>query len=671
MTNLTRSILKTVFLFLCTQFIVLTISFGQTKTDQIHALISRYADYGKFNGSVLVAEAGGVVYKKGFGLANMEWDIPNQPDTKHRIASITKQFTAMLIVQLVAENKLLLHEPISTYLPDYPKKNGDIITIHHLLTHTSGTPEIDVFMNYRDIERDRYRPEELMRLAAEQPLQFTPGSTFAYSNPGYVILGVIIETITGKSYEQVLQEKILTPLKMYNTGYDHQYTVLKNRASGYEKMYLRGTYVNTNYVDMSIPYAAGSMYSTVEDLYLWDQALYTEQLLPQKYMDLLFDAYIPAWRTQQYGYGWFLNEMPIGRSGEQVETIKHGGGINGFNTLITRIPSSRMVVVLLNNTGSAPLYEMTIAISGILYEQAYDPKKSIAYSLQAAIRKEGLAAGLAYHTEIKDSDDYYLDEDEMNIAGYEFLLAGEATEAAAMFKLNVEAFPDKFNVYDSYGEALMVLGNKARAIENYQKSVALNPKNRNGINMLKELGVEIAELQEDRFDVLKTDRTWSKEIFHFPLAFAKEIEYEGIEDARFPAGWRQTDSPDFWSYAFAWRINAPAALPKKELEAALQVYFDGLMKSVNKEKDKVLPRTRARFQKTKGATDACSYIGEVNLYDAFATQKPLTLNVTVNQYSFNQNEEFVVLFRFSPQAFDHEVWQKLKAITLREEVGGK
>src|SRR5688500_8955831 len=129
------------------------VSYGQTKVDKLDKLISVYAEYGKFNGSVLVAEKGKVIYKKGFGLADMEWNIPNQPDTKHRLGSITKQFTAMAIMQLVEQGKLKLDVPISTYLPDYPKRHGDVITVHHLLTHTSGIPNMTSFPRFGKIGR--------------------------------------------------------------------------------------------------------------------------------------------------------------------------------------------------------------------------------------------------------------------------------------------------------------------------------------------------------------------------------------------------------------------------------------------------------------------------------------------------------------------------------------
>src|SRR6185369_11378886 len=262
-----RIIMKTIFLGVFALIAMLNGSCGQSKIEKLDKLISAYAEYGKFNGSVLVAEKGEIIYKKGFGLANMEWGISNQPATKFRLGSVTKQFTAMLILQLVSENKLKLDVPISTYLPDYPKKNGNIITIHHLLTHTSGIPDFTSFPNFREMMRDPYRPEEIVSLFADSVLEFTPGEKFQYSNSGYILLGYLIEKITGKSYEQVLQNKILTPLKMNNTGYDHNSTVIKNKASGYNK--LGNTFQNANYVDMSIPFSAGAIYSTVEDLYLW------------------------------------------------------------------------------------------------------------------------------------------------------------------------------------------------------------------------------------------------------------------------------------------------------------------------------------------------------------------------------------------------------------------
>ncbi|MFT5053841.1 MAG: CubicO group peptidase (beta-lactamase class C family) [Psychroserpens sp.] len=461
-------------------------SFGQTKVERIEELVSKFSEYGDFNGSVLVSEKGKVIYKSGFGLANMEWDIPNETDTKFRLASVSKQFTAMLIVQLAAEGKLNLHAPISTYLPDYPKQNADIITAHHLLTHSSGTPNYTSFSNYRkDMVRNSFRPVDLVQLFADSALLFTPGSKFDYSNSGYSLLGYLVEVITGKSYGEVLQEKIFLPLNMVNSGYAGDRSLLKNRASGYDKN--GSSYINTNYINMSVAFGAGGIYSTVEDLYLWDQALYTEDLLPKKYMDLVFEKQMPT-GGEHYGYGWDVGETTIGNTEDRVETVGHNGGINGFNTIITRIPADQSSIILLNNAGGAPLNTMTRAICGILSEQSYDmPKQSIATNLQKIIDKKGIEAGVSFYHLVKDSSNYYISEGQMNTIGYEFIWDDKLSEAIAVFKLNVDAFPEAFNTYDSYAEVLLTQGDSTLAIKNYQISVNLNPENKNGIEVLKKL----------------------------------------------------------------------------------------------------------------------------------------------------------------------------------------
>ncbi len=472
------------------------LTFSQSKQEQITKLIDTYTEYKTFNGSVLVAENGKVIYKKGFGFANMEWDIPNAPNTKHRLGSVTKQFTGMLILQLAENGKIDLQAPVTKYLPEYPKASGDIITIHHLLTHTSGIPNYTSFPDFfQNKSRNPYTPTEFVKEFSEMDLDFTPGEKFSYSNSGYFLLGVLIEKISGKSYEQMLQEKIFTPLNMTDSGFDHHATILKNRATGYEKD--GGEFVNSRYLDMSIPYAAGSLYSTVEDLYLWDQGLYANTLLSKASMDLFFGKHIEA-MGGYYGYGWAVGTAAIGNTEERIETISHGGGINGFNTLIARGPSDKLLIVLLNNTGGAPLNAMAKAIRGIMYDKTYDfPKKSVANAMYDEIESNGMEAALVRYNTIKSSSDYDLDESDMNSMGYKLLQSEKLDEAAVVFKLNVEAFPKSFNAYDSYAEALMTQGNKEEAIVNYKKSVEMNPNNQNGIDYLKKLGVDVSEFEKE------------------------------------------------------------------------------------------------------------------------------------------------------------------------------
>ncbi len=209
---------------------------AQDKATKIDQLVSRYNKYGQFNGSVLVADNGKVIYKKGFGLANMEWNIPNQPDTKFRLGSITKQFTATLILQLVEQGKVKLDGKLTDYLPDYRKDTGDKVTIHNLLSHTSGIPSYTSLPGFMtNVSRNPYPVDDFIKKYASGDLEFEPGTKFVYDNSGYFLLGAIIEKVTGKPYEQVLRENIFDPLGMKNTGYDHWGTILEKRATGYTR----------------------------------------------------------------------------------------------------------------------------------------------------------------------------------------------------------------------------------------------------------------------------------------------------------------------------------------------------------------------------------------------------------------------------------------------------
>jgi len=242
-----------------------TAALAQDKTQKIDALLKAYYDYGQLNGAVLVSENGKVIYKKGFGMANMEWEIPIQPDTRFRIASVTKQFTATLILQLVEEGKIKLDGKITDYLPDYRKDTGDRVTIHQLLNHTSGIPSYTGLPGFFQNEsRTPYGVKDFVKKFASGDLEFEPGTKYSYNNSAYFLLGAIIEQITGKPYARVLQERIFDPVGMKDSGYDDDAPLIKKRAAGYQKT--PNGYENAAYLDMLLPYSAGSLYSTVEDL---------------------------------------------------------------------------------------------------------------------------------------------------------------------------------------------------------------------------------------------------------------------------------------------------------------------------------------------------------------------------------------------------------------------
>ncbi len=487
---------KRVFLFLgaasCCLWVLSGSASGQVisqdKVGKIDSLMQAYHDNGRFNGAVLVAEGGKVIYKKGFGLANMEWDIPNTPGTKFRIGSVTKQFTSMLVLQMVGEGKIRLDGKLSDYLSYYRPDTGKKVTIHHLLTHTSGIPSYTNLPNFtREAMRTPYGVEEFVKKFCSGDLEFEPGARFSYDNSGYFLLGAIVEKIAGKPYEEVLEQRIFQPLGMRNSGYDHHQTILSHRAAGYSES-LAG-FKNAAYIDTSSPFAAGAVYSTVEDLYLWDQALYTDKLLSPQLKGLLFMPHAQG-PGPAYGYGWYVGKKTLPRSKREIAFTTHGGGISGFGALIERLTEDRHLVVLLSNTGPTTTGEMSTVIARILYDEPYElPKKSIARTLYKTIQDQGLEAGLSQYRKLKKAQpmEYDFRFAELNSLGYA-LLEGERTDdAIRIFQLNVESFPRDGNAYDSLAEAYAAKGDKTQAIKNYAKSLELDPENTNAVEQLKRL----------------------------------------------------------------------------------------------------------------------------------------------------------------------------------------
>ncbi|HEY0762655.1 MAG TPA: serine hydrolase [Pyrinomonadaceae bacterium] len=481
---------------------ILLFAFQQLALAQDHAakiqeLLALAHKYRQFNGSALVAENGKVVYKGAFGLANMEWNIPNTPDTKFRLGSITKQFTATLTLQLVEQGKIKLDAKISDYLPDYRKDIGQKVTIHHLLTHTSGIPSYTSQPGFfENVSRNPYKVDEFVKKYASGDLEFEPGSKYSYNNSGYFLLGAIIEHVTGKPYEQVLKENIFAPLGMNNTGYDHHNTILPKRATGYSKT--PDGYTNSLYLDMSIPYAAGSMYSTVEDLFLWDQALYTNKVLSEQSKALMYKPFL-----DNYAYGWVVRNASFKQNDKDVPIIMHGGGINGFTTLLVRFPQEKNVIVLLDNTGTEYLDRLSDSIAKLIYNQPYQPPKmSIVPVLEQTITQKGIEAGVAQYRELKtnQSATYDFAEPELNALGYRLLRNGRAKEAVEVFKLNVEAYPQAANTYDSLAEAYVAVNERELAKQNYKKSLELNPSNTNAAEILKTFDKPVVTVDPKIYD---------------------------------------------------------------------------------------------------------------------------------------------------------------------------
>jgi len=324
---------------------------------KVDEYISPYLKIGNFSGSILIAKEGRILLSKGYGMADLEHDVPNTPQTIFRLGSVTKQFTSMAIMQLQEKGRLNVDDPIAKYLPTYP--NGEEITIHHLLTHTSGIPDFGDFPDLRKTIMIPSPLEKTVQRFKDKPLEFTPGEKFKYSNSGYILLGYIIEKVCGTSYEEFLEENIFQPLNMMSSGYDHHDTLLKHRASGYS--IVGGGLTNAAYIDMSIPHAAGALYSTVEDLYLWDRVLYTEKLVKKSSLDKMFTPF-----KGNYAYGWNVLSL------FDRKVINHGGGIDGFRTNIARYVDDDVCIVVLSNIETAPVDKISKDLAAILFGEEYE-----------------------------------------------------------------------------------------------------------------------------------------------------------------------------------------------------------------------------------------------------------------------------------------------------------
>lgn len=311
-----------------------------------------------FNGSILVGKKGQILLAKGYGIANFEHDIPNKSTTKYRVGSISKQFTSTSILLLEERGLLQVDDAISKYIPDFP--NGDAITFHHLLTHSSGIPNFIRFPDFADIKGNYSSLVSTIDRFKHKPLEFSPGTTFNYCNSGYILLAHIIELTTGDSYEHFLYNHIFSPLSMHNTGLDDYKTILKDRASGYEMT--DNQMKNSEFIHMSIPKGAGSIYSTVEDLYLWDRSLGTNKILNTSSLEKLFTSYI-----DNYGYGWYIDQLSI--KNKLRKRIHHSGGIFGFQNQLHRYADDDIVIIISSNIGTSDIYPLSVELASYLFEE--------------------------------------------------------------------------------------------------------------------------------------------------------------------------------------------------------------------------------------------------------------------------------------------------------------
>lgn len=460
------------------------------KAQKIDEILSAYHQFDLFNGSVLIAKNGKEVLKKSYGKSNFSWDINNSPTTKFRIGSLTKQFTALIILQLKQEGKLKLDDKVIQHLPWYFKNTGSKLTIHHLLSMTSGLP------NYTDeansiMEREELIPKEFAFKYFKDTLLFDPGKNITYCNTGYYILGLIIEAVTDKTYENVLQERIFNVLGMSNSGVETPNQTIPNLAEGYT--WYMGDYIIPHSINMkTMTFSAGTIFSTVEDLFLWDKSFYTNKLLNDENRKLMCTRYLP-----NYGYGVAVNSMKnyLGTN-KDVTLISHDGGIGGYSSYMARIPEDSIFVVLLDNTRAGMRGNDLVGISNNLIPVFYDintelPNPVAYIELLRWIKATSIDEGISQFKNAVNSNKVVYNfngfENSLNIIGYNYISNGDLISAVKILKLNTEQFPNSANAHDSLGEAYFKNKQMDLALQHYKKSYQLDPKNDNAKNMIEQI----------------------------------------------------------------------------------------------------------------------------------------------------------------------------------------
>jgi CubicO group peptidase (beta-lactamase class C family) len=443
------------------------------EAERIDQYMTRWHQIGRFNGSALVARDGQVILKKGYGFANLEWGVPNRTDTRFRLYSISKQFTTVLLFQLAAEGKINLDGKLTDYLPAYRKDTGNRVTLDQLLRHTAGIPCYINDARQRPQGKPAYKwdghyeREAFIRDFLSEDLLFEPGSRYKYSNTGYFLLALVAEKVTGQTYAENLQKRFFDPLGMKNSGVDSDLRIITGRADGYEKA--AGGYRNTSYINPDNLLGAGNVYSTVEDLFVWNQALETSKLLPGEWRNRMASVY---WKEPQqehaYSLNYFTRRLP---SGDTIRYTGFSGGGPGFNTDAFRFLDTGLIVILLDNSTQYNHWKIAPDIHEIMAGREPDPPKPLVSDVLAdLVTKEGRRAALARYEVIKNKTDQFDSgalESELNSLAYNTMKIGDLANALELFRFNVELFPDSWNTHDSLGEALLATGDRARSDQSH------------------------------------------------------------------------------------------------------------------------------------------------------------------------------------------------------------
>ncbi len=486
---------------------------SQSLPDKIDMLVNDYAVNKGFMGTVLVADKGKVIFLKGYGLADADRNLPNTEDTRFPIGSISKQFTSMLVMQLVQRGKVKLEDRLSDLLPEFPRDPGERITVGMLLSHTSGLPFPEgIEKYYYATSKEEFLQEFLKQLSSEG-LRFEPGKGYGYSNAGYFLLGMLIEKVTGKSYEEVLSSQILRPLKMKATGCERKGFAIENLAVCYQK--LPDGYITWNeewhaYDPGVVGFGFGSMYTTAGDLFKFSMALSGEKLLSREYMDIFCqmryekkrppiphissDLVKEFFTTCGSGYVGEIAVVEDPATGEKEIVYWHDGTRKLFKSNHFHYSGKgRAIIILSNCSFLCEGNEMVLKIDQLLRGRPFD-HILIKHSLSQYISEDigthaGVEAALGEYLRFKNDTLNFIVPDEnwfLNISA-EVAEAFGLEKAILLLETTRSEFPDSWKVHEALGKAYAQKGDTLAAIRSFNKSLELNPESASAAEALKSL----------------------------------------------------------------------------------------------------------------------------------------------------------------------------------------
>lgn len=448
-----------------------------TLSDNIESIVKPYVDNHVFNGSILLAKNGKVIFSEGFGLASKEWQVSNTAYSKYGIGSITKSITAILTMQLVEQKRLALTDTINQYLPELANKRARHITVHHLLSHTSGLPNFFAIPGWTDGEFNKsISLDEFYTILQGMELLSEPGEHYQYSNIGFFFLGKIIERVTGKDYGLVLEQNILKPLGMKNTGLHLSEMVLDKEATGYQ-LNNKGGYRKT-VINRNLFRASGDIYSTVGDLFKVDQALYGNKLLSNESKAIMF--------AEENSYGWNIGKTTIDgpNIGKIVKrSINYSGQVLGFNSMMTRLVDDRHSVILIGNISTSHYHreQITKQLSQLLYDGSSLNRTTVplSFTLNKALVDGSFDQRLAIIEENLSNNRTPEAADEQGIAALAQQIgwAGMKRKSIMLFELNARLFPKSLTSLANLAAVYQRNNRATDALVLYKKAHKIAPDN--------------------------------------------------------------------------------------------------------------------------------------------------------------------------------------------------